>query len=342
MKVERTVDLKDAVEPDVDASHRQAPIYEVITNMLRQAIQDDSIEQGTVLLEGHVAEILGSTRTPVRQALRVLEEEGLVHRFGGRGVLAGPADIEPRRVTLNAAMLGMKRPDEAVRKTLGWESIYDEVERDVVHLSVFGQYRINEVELARHFSVGRMVARDVLLRLESLGIMEKDERSRWLVTPLDSNRINHLYELRWLLEPAALRSVMTTATTSEVTHMVADLRKTIRAYPKVSRNALDKLEDDLHVCYLSRCPNKDLLHSLQRTRCILTLSKHVLGVSTPMPKRDPFMAEHLSVLKAVSDGDAQLAQEVLRRHLEASCIKVSQRVDLVRDTYPIPQLSYIA
>lgn len=342
MQVEGTEDPRDSVEPGVDNNHRQAPIYEVITNMLRRAIQDGSIEEGTVLLEGHVAEILGSTRTPVRQALRELEEEELVHRFDGRGVLAGPAGKEPRRVTLNAAMLGMKNPDAAVRKTLGWESIYDEVERDVVHLSVFGHYRVSEVELARHFSVGRMVARDVLLRLESLGIVEKDERSRWLVTPLDSIRINHLYELRWLLEPAALRSVMTAAYTAEVANMMVDLRKTIRAYPKVSRTALDKLEHDLHVGYLSHCPNKDLLHSLQRTRCILTLSKHVLGVSTPMPKRDPFMAEHLSVLKAVSDGDSQLAQNVLRLHLEASCLKVSQRVDLVRETYPIPHLPYIA
>lgn len=342
MKVERAKTLNGAAAPEVESNNRQAPIYEVITNLLRRAIQDGSIEDGTVLLEGQVADILGSTRTPVRQALRELEDEGLVHRFDGRGVLAGSAKVEPRRVTLNAAMLGIRSSDEVVRKTLGWESIYDEVERDVVHLSVFGDYRVNEVELARHFNVGRMVARDVLLRLESLGLMAKDERSRWVVTPLDSNRINHLYELRWLLEPAALRAAMIAAPSTEVSLMMTDLRRTMKAYPDVSRTSLDKLEHDLHVGFLSHCPNKDLLHSLQRTRCILTLSKHVLGVSAPMPKRDPFMAEHLSVLKAVSDGDAQRAQDTLRQHLEASCSKVSQRVDLVRSTYPIPHLPYIA
>ncbi len=340
MKVEPTKALIEVAAPELESSHRQAPIYEMITNMLRRALQDGSIEEGTVLLEGHVADLLGSTRTPVRQALRELEDEGLVHRFDGRGVLAGAAGVEPRRVTLSAAMLGIKSSDDAVRKTLGWESIYDEVERDVVHLSVFGNYRVNEVELARHFNVGRMVARDVLLRLESLGLMEKDERSRWVVTPLDLNRIKHLYELRWLLEPAALRAAMIAAPSAEIDLMMTDLRKTMKAYPEVSRTSLDKLEHDLHVAFLSHCPNRDLLHSLQRTRCILTLSKHVLGVSTPMPKRDPFMAEHLSVLKAVSDGDVQAAQDTLRQHLEASCTKVSQRVDLVRSTYPIPHLPY--
>lgn len=327
---------------DSSDQNRQSPIYARVTEVLRNAINSGLVMPGAILLEGHVAEILGVTRTPVRQALRELEEEGVVCRFDGRGVLAGPVGVDPRRVTLNAAMLGIKGPSEVVRKTLGWESIYDEVEREVVHLSVFGHYRVNEVELARHFNVGRMVARDVLLRLESLGLMEKDERSRWIITPLDSNRINHLYELRWLLEPAALRAAMDTAPSSELALMMADLQKAMRIYPEVSRTALDKLEHDLHVAYLSHCANTDLLQSLQRTRCILTLSKHVLGVSTPMPKRDPFMAEHLSVLKAASEGNIVSAQELLRSHLEASCTKVSQRVDLVRKNLPIPRLPYIS
>lgn len=342
MKIEHTKVGSVMAKHEVDGSHRQAPIYTLITDMLRRAIQGGSIEQGMVLLEGHVAEILGSTRTPVRQALRELEEEGLVSRFDGRGLVAGPAGTEPRRVTLNSAMLGTHSSAEPVRKTLGWESIYDEVERDVVHLSVFGHYRINEVELARHFGVGRMVARDVLLRLESLGLMEKDERSRWVVTALDAMRVNHLYELRWLLEPAALRAAMIVAPSSETSVLMDELRKVMRMYPDITPTTLDKLEHDFHVRYLWHCPNKDLLQSLQRTRCILTLSKHVLGVSAPMPKRDPFMAEHLSVLKAVSEGDSQKAQDLLRRHLELSCTKVSQRVDLVRTNYPIPDLPYIA
>ena len=53
-------------------------------------------------------------------------------------------------------MLGIDDASSPVRKKLGWEAIYDEVEREVVHLSVFDSYRVNEVELARHFGVGRV------------------------------------------------------------------------------------------------------------------------------------------------------------------------------------------
>jgi len=322
-------------------AHRHAPIYAQIHQMLRRAIQEGSLEAGTVLLEGHVADILGSTRSPVRQALRELENEGVISRFDGRGYVAGPHGTAPRRIPLEAAMLGVDSTPDVARKTLGWEVIYDEVERDLVHLSVFGRYRVNEVELARHFNVGRTVVREVLLRLESLGIIEKDERLRWVITPLDAQRIRDLYELRSLVEPAALRAAASHANPAEVRGMIESLHKAQRVYPKVSRTAMDALEHDLHVRLLSQCPNKELLGSLQRTRCILTLSKHVLGVSTPMPADDPFMSEHLAVLEAVAGGAPRRAADLLREHLEVSCVKVTERAEMVRGGFALPEVSYI-
>ncbi|MDF3838501.1 GntR family transcriptional regulator [Cupriavidus basilensis] len=327
---------------EADEAHRHAPIYAVMIELLRKAIVEGSLAQGTVLLEGHLAEILRSTRSPVRQALRELEADGLVSRFEGRGFVAGPAGTAPMRIPLAPAMLGVESAPDVARKTLGWEVIYDEVERDLVHLSVFGRYRVNEVELARHFNVGRTVVRDVLLRLESLGILEKDERLRWVITPLDAQRIHDLYELRSLVEPAALRAAIGHAGRAEIEAMIADLHKAQRVYPKVSRTAMDQLEHDLHVRLLSQCPNKELLGSLQRTRCILTLSKHVLGVSTPMPEADPFISEHIGVLQAAADGAPRKAADLLRDHLELSCEKVTRRAALVRETFALPEVSYIA
>jgi len=324
-----------------NAGRNQAPIYALITNLLRTAIRNGTLKNGAVILEGPVAEILRSTRTPVRQALHKLKEERLVSRFDGRGYVVGPPGVAPRRITVTASMLGIKGDAGPLRKTPGWEGIYDEVERDVVHLSVFGRYRVSELELARHFGVGRMVARDVLLRLEGLGLLEKDERLRWVIMPLDASRISHLYELRRLLEPAALIAAASQVAAGEIEAMMVELRKAMRAYPRITRSALDALEIKLHVKLLAHCPNKDLLQSLQRTRCTLTLSKHVLGVAIPMPKRDPFMKEHLSILRAIAGKRFQQADSLLRKHLENSCAKVTERVEAVRATSAMPNIAYV-
>lgn len=331
----------DAHSPGPDS---RTPLYVRIAEQIRAALAAGALPQGIVLLEGPLAELLGVTRSPVRQALRELEAEGLAKRFDGRGLLAG-ADADsstPVRLPLSADMLGLEAESEPVRKPQGWQSIYYAVEHDVVHLSVFGAYRLNEVELARHFNVGRTAARDVLLRMEGLGLVSKDDRQRWSVTPLDEPRIRNLYELRWLLEPAALRGAASHMPSSEIAAMAERLHKAKSRYPKLTRAALDDLERDLHVELLSRCPNGSIIESLQRTRCILTLSKHVLGAAAPMPNHDPFMQEHLEILQGLAQGDVARAQDSLRSHLEASCEKVVARVALIRQRMPAPQLSYVS
>jgi len=332
---------RPSAPPPVADPGLQEPLYETVARLLRRALAEGTIGAGSVILEGPVAELLGSTRTPVRQALQALEEQGLVSRFDGRGYVAGSGDAAPRRVVLDAAMLGIAAAAQPLRKTLGWEAIYERVERDIVTLSLFDSRRINELELARHFGVGRMVARDVLVRLERLGLVDKDERLRWVVRPLDADRLNHLYELRWLLEPAALRSAARVTAPSDLAAMSRDLRRALAAYPRVSPATLDRLEGDLHVALLARCANPQLLRSLEPTRCVLTLSKHALGETAPMPETDPFMGEHLAVLDALQAGDAAAAEAALRVHLELSFVKVTQRWALVRATARPPRLPYV-
>jgi DNA-binding GntR family transcriptional regulator len=60
-----------------------------------------------------------------------------------------------------------------------------------------------------------------------------------------------------------------------------------------------------------------------------------------MPKRDPFMAEHLAVLEAVASGQLESAESLLRSHLERSCVKVTERAGVVRSSYATPDLPYI-
>src|SRR5262245_6635552 len=52
---------------------------------LRTAILSQEIQAGTRLYEAALATSLGVSRAPVREALRLLEQEGLVHSFPRRG-----------------------------------------------------------------------------------------------------------------------------------------------------------------------------------------------------------------------------------------------------------------
>lgn len=57
---------------------------------LRRAIVEGRIKLGERLLQVKLAEMLGISRTPIREALQLLEREGLVRSFGRQGVVVTP------------------------------------------------------------------------------------------------------------------------------------------------------------------------------------------------------------------------------------------------------------
>lgn len=73
------------------------PLREVVCETLRQAIRDGVFKPGERLMEVPLAEELGVSRTPVREAIRKLELEGFVVMIPHRGTYV--ADISLKDVT---------------------------------------------------------------------------------------------------------------------------------------------------------------------------------------------------------------------------------------------------
>jgi GntR family transcriptional regulator of vanillate catabolism len=62
-------------------------LVDEVTNHLRRAIVDGILPPGQALLQGDLSEKLGISRTPLREALRVLEREGFVRVSNGNKTL---------------------------------------------------------------------------------------------------------------------------------------------------------------------------------------------------------------------------------------------------------------
>ena len=61
------------------------PLREVVFNTLRKAILTGQLKPGDRLMEVHLANKLGVSRTPIREAIHKLEQEGLVTMVPRRG-----------------------------------------------------------------------------------------------------------------------------------------------------------------------------------------------------------------------------------------------------------------
>ncbi|AUC95199.1 hypothetical protein QU42_35130 [Bradyrhizobium sp. UASWS1016] len=93
---------------------------------LRQAILSRRLKPGERLVEGRLAEELGVSRNPVREAIRVLESEGLVEVTARRGASVITMSDEEARETIEVrallegqnARLAARRREESIIKRI--------------------------------------------------------------------------------------------------------------------------------------------------------------------------------------------------------------------------------
>ena len=66
------------------------PLRDVVFHTLRDAILEGTLPPGTRLMELQLSSVLGVSRTPVREAMRLLSMEGLVRMSVRRGTIVEP------------------------------------------------------------------------------------------------------------------------------------------------------------------------------------------------------------------------------------------------------------
>ncbi|WKX71434.1 GntR family transcriptional regulator [Streptomyces sp. XD-27] len=76
------------------APAKQPPAAERVYAHVKQGVLDRSYEGGTLLTEGDLAEAVGVSRTPVREALLRLEVEGLIKLYPKKGALVLPVSAQ--------------------------------------------------------------------------------------------------------------------------------------------------------------------------------------------------------------------------------------------------------
>jgi len=89
--------MKDYLRVEADEF---TPLRDVVCKTLRRAILAGKMPPGTRLLEVHLADEMGVSRTPIREAIRVLEQEGLVIMRPRRGAEVAKITVPQMRDVL--------------------------------------------------------------------------------------------------------------------------------------------------------------------------------------------------------------------------------------------------
>ncbi len=302
----------------------QEPRYELITRVLRTNIERGVLPRGLVLLEGPIAAVMQTSRVPVQAALRHLLSEGLIHRFDGRGYLVGRAGtpIAPLRRDLRDFTLNIPGAvDDALQTRGTWRHVYEPVEQQVASCQIFGEFRIVETELSEYLGVSRTVARDVLARLQERGLIRKSASSHWIAGPLTARIVREKFEMRSIMEPAALRMAAPHIRYGEVEHLLEMMESGVTL-------TSESLSDSLFDLCIAQAPNTTLVEMIRSNRLLLSSLSSAL-TSLGLPNDDETNDQYRTIFDLISRHPIDSAVEYLRDHVQIMARRNLARLKIV-------------
>lgn len=302
----------------------QEPRYELITRVLRTNIQRGTLPEGLVLLEGPIAAVMQTSRVPVQSALRLLMSEGLVHRFEGRGYLVGQEGkgIAPLRRDIREFTLDVPNAvDDALQTRGTWRHVYEEVEEQVASCQIFGEFRIVETELSEYLGVSRTVARDVLARLQERGLIRKNASSHWIAGPLTARTLREKFELRSIIEPAALRMSAPYIRYAEVEHLLDKIDSGVTIPP-------ESLSDALVELCIAQAPNMTLVEMIRSNRLLLSSVNRAL-TSLGLPNDEATSDQYRTLFELIARHPIDSASEYLRDQVQITAQRNLARMKIV-------------
>ncbi len=302
----------------------QEPLYETISRVLRHNIVSGRLPDGLVLVEGPIAKLMQTSRAPVQASLRILYAEGLIHRFRGRGYLVGqgtnsPAPIRKPLDEFDFEIPPASRSSLAVRGT--WIRVYDMVEAEIAACQIFGEFRVIETELANQLGVSRTVARDVLSRLNERGLIRKGATSHWLAGPLTARTLREKFELRSIMEPAALRMAADFIDHAQIARISAQIEN-----GQIKDAAA--LEDALMRHCLGRAPNSALVEIIANNRLLLSAMDKALS-DLGLPVDTVALEQYGTLFELIGSRQISASTEYLREHLRILSYKSLARLKIV-------------
>ena len=196
------------------------------------------------------------------------------------------------------------------------DRIYLQLKKDIFDFRLMPGDRFSENEIAERMGASRTPVREALFRLQRECYVDVLYRSGWQVKPFDFKYFEELYDVRTILECAAVRKLC------EQHSDLSNLDALVALWCVPAEQRLDDgrevsgMDEHFHEQLVAAAGNHEMArihHDLtERLRIIRRLD------FTKPPRVAATYHEHRAVLEAILHRRAEQAQRLLRTHIEES------------------------
>ncbi|WP_448612656.1 GntR family transcriptional regulator [Modestobacter sp. URMC 112] len=191
---------------------------------------------------------------------------------------------------------------------------YVAIRDQLIMLEIRPNEPIDDDALARSLGVGRTPVREALKRLEVDRLVVSFPRRGTFATGMDITDLAHISEIRVQLEPLAARRAAERAV-RETRLELADMAAEIAALDVGALDRTELMRRDLavHRAIYRAAANPHLDDVLVRYDNLAT--RIFCLFLDRLPTVDAHVGEHVELLRAIADGDADRAEELAREHV---------------------------
>jgi DNA-binding GntR family transcriptional regulator len=208
--------------------------------------------------------------------------------------------------------LSIHQPEAADARSLSDQAYY-RIRELIVTLELPPGSLVSEPELMEKLGLGRTPVREALRALARERLVEVYPRRGMFVSGVDVRDLAGLAEVRNTLEPRAARLAAERVTDADRAQIGLLLDELAVVGDKPSERALIDLDQRIHR-HIYDCTHNQFLATTLNEYYVLTLRIWFLALDRVARLGDA-VGEHRELLQAIGDGDADRAEESMRRHV---------------------------
>lgn len=213
-----------------------------------------------------------------------------------------------------AAVKAVPAPERSLADTA-----YEKVKASIFDFELLPGDRFTETEMAERLSMSRTPVREALYRLEREGYLTVHLRVGWSVRPYDFRQFEDFYDLRLILEEAAVRRLCDLPEREGL-----DELKAAWLVPVAERlgdaKQVAALDEAFHTSLVAAAGNSEV------TRCHREVTERIRIIRrldfTQAYRVGKTYDEHAQILRAILRRRTDEATRLLRSHIEASKAEV--------------------
>ncbi len=290
--------------PEAPARQTRSSSLQVeLARQILRRLADEGSEIGARVPEQTLARSLGVSRSPVRAALNLLVERGLLRSEAGRGFILARA--------IDSASLEQLIPPSAEEKLYAM-LIADRASNRIAQ-------EVSETEMMPRYGASRGLIRKVFMRLAAEGMASRQRGHGWrFADSLDTDEgVVESYRFRMTVECGALQEPGYRLDPARI----ARLRGAHEALLAKGRRKIDGAEwfainAEFHETIAGGSQNRFFLQAVRQQNNLRRMQEFGEFPALSDERIAQSCREHLAILEALERGDRPWAAALLMRHLQ--------------------------